>query len=340
MKKIRIGHIGTLHDHSAGKLACVLKFPEIFEVVGIVPEDDARWEHMKDRREYRGIPRMTEEELFAAGVDAVMVEGFEHELPFVARRCVERGIHVHVDKPAGRDLAVFEETLRIAKQKNLTVQMAYMYRYNPAYLDCLRLIEEGKLGEIFQVTAIMNVGHPPEKRAWLSQFDGGMMFYLGCHMVDFVYRLLGTPEAVTTFIKSSGMNGVDAPDNATAILEYKNGASIVQSVASEIGGFSRRQLTVCGSRGTYTIHPLERPMHAYFTDADTAKPFTDTKVEREFPPFDDAANRYDQMMLDFAAMVRGEKQNPYSLEYELGLQKLILACCGRTDVDFKSPNVL
>ena len=45
------------------------------------------------------------------------------------------------------------------------------------------------------------------------------------------------------------------------------------------------------------------------------------------------------MMLDFAAMVRGEKQNPYSYEYELGLQKLILACCGR-DVDLKTPNVL
>lgn len=332
MRKIRIGHVGTLHDHSAGKLACVKKFSDVFEVVGIVPEDDARWEHVKKRPEYQGIPRMTEEELVAAGVDAVMVEGFEHELPHVALRFVKRGIHVHVDKPAGRDLDVFRETLRIAKQKGLAVQMAYMYRYNPAFLDCLRLVEEGRLGEIYQVTAVMNVGHTPEKRAWLSQFDGGMMFFLGCHMVDFVYRFLGMPKVVHPFIKSSGLDGVDAPDNTTAILEYENGASIVQSVASEIGGFSRRQLTVCGSRGSYTIHPLERPTHAYFTDGETAKPFADTKVERAFPPFDDAHGRYDSMMLDFAAMVRGEKENPYSYEYEWNLQKLILACCG-CDVD-------
>lgn len=339
MRKIRIGHIGTLHDHSSGKMKCVLKYPDVFEVVGIVAEDDARWERIKNTLEYRNIPRMTEEELFAAGVDAVMVEGFEHDLPYVARRCVERGVHVHVDKPAGRDLDVFEDTLRIAKGKNLTVQMAYMYRYNPAYLDCLRLIEEGKLGEVYQVTAIMNVGHPAEKRAWLSQFDGGMMFYLGCHMIDFVYRLLGTPDKVTSFIKSSGIDGLDVPDNTTAILEYKNGASIVQSVACEIGGFGRRQLIVCGSRGSYTIQPLERPLHAYFTDGVTAKPFTDTKVKRELPLFNDVNDRYDAMMLDFAAMVRGEKQNPYTYEYELGLQKLILACCGH-DVDFKSPNIL
>jgi hypothetical protein len=34
------------------------------------------------------------------------------------------------------------------------------------------------------------------------------------------------------------------------------------------------------------------------------------------------------MMLSFAAMVRGEKQNPWSLDYELELFKVILACCG------------
>ena len=56
MEKIRIGHVGTLHDHSAGKLACVKKFPDVFEVVGIVPEDDARWEHIKTQPAYRGIP--------------------------------------------------------------------------------------------------------------------------------------------------------------------------------------------------------------------------------------------------------------------------------------------
>ena len=40
MKKLRIGHIGTKHDHSVGKLDCVRKFPDVFEVVGVVEEDE------------------------------------------------------------------------------------------------------------------------------------------------------------------------------------------------------------------------------------------------------------------------------------------------------------
>ena len=42
-------------------------------------------------------------------------------------------------------------------------------------------------------------------------------------------------------------------------------------------------------------------------------------------PFD----RYDNMMKAFAAMVRGEKTNPWSYDYELTLYKHVLAACGK-----------
>jgi hypothetical protein len=34
------------------------------------------------------------------------------------------------------------------------------------------------------------------------------------------------------------------------------------------------------------------------------------------------------MMASFAAMVRGEKENPYAYDYELELYKMVLQCCG------------
>lgn len=40
--------------------------------------------------------------------------------------------------------------------------------------------------------------------------------------------------------------------------------------------------------------------------------------------------RYDDMMTSFAAMVRGEKENPYTYDYELALYRTILKCCGVT----------
>ena len=42
----------------------------------------------------------------------------------------------------------------------------------------------------------------------------------------------------------------------------------------------------------------------------------------------DDFDRYLPMMLDFAEIVRGEKENPYTYDYELELYKAVLKCCG------------
>lgn len=338
MKKIRIGHIGTKHDHSQDKMDCVRKFPDLFEVVGVVEDDPVQLEKIKKNPTYKDYPMLTEEQLFNAGCDCIMVEGFEYDIPYVAQRCIEQGIAVHVDKPAGRDLNVFRDTLKMAKAKNIPLQMAYMYRYNPAVMECMEYIKEGRLGDIHSVTAIMNTGHSPEKREWLGNFDAGNMFFLGCHMVDLIYQLQGIPEKITPYLKQSGLDGVSSFDLGTAIFEYPHGTSIVQSNACEINGYGRRQLVVCGSKGTYEIRPLEKPIGAIYASEDFAEPFEDRHAVREIATVP-TVERYDRMMLDFAAMVRGEKENPYSYEYELQVQKLVLAACGY-DVDYKTYETL
>lgn len=326
-KRIRIGHMGTKHDHSIGKLRCVRKFPEIFEIVGIGDDDPAQRDRLRHEFPYSEYPIMTTEALLEANCDCMLVEGFEYDLPHDARRCVERGIAVHIDKPAGRDLEAFADTLRIAREKQLPVQMGYMYRYNPAVRKCLELVDAGKLGQICSVTAIMNTGHPSEKQQWLQRFDGGIMFFLGCHMVDLVFRLQGMPQRVTPFLCRDAVLGSDSVIQSTAVLEYANGISLVQANACEINGYGRRQLVVCGTKGTFEIRPLEREAVVWYTDAEAAEPFEDRHQEFRFDAIPDSC-RYDEMMLDFVAMVRGEQKNPYSYDYELQLQALILACCG------------
>ena len=48
------------------------------------------------------------------------------------------------------------------------------------------------------------------------------------------------------------------------------------------------------------------------------------KIHDRTPSF----QRYEAMLTAFAEMVRGEKENPYTLDYELELFKTILKCCG------------
>ena len=42
----------------------------------------------------------------------------------------------------------------------------------------------------------------------------------------------------------------------------------------------------------------------------------------------DMQDRYLDMILSFASMVRGEKVNPYTPDYELALYRLVMRACG------------
>ena len=338
MEKIRIGHMGISHDHSRAKLATVQKYPEIFEVVGLYEPNDELYEAEKHFPEYASVPRMTEEELFAQKPDAMLIEGFELDLVKLAQKCVDRGIHVHIDKPAGDDIKAFEKLLRDAKAQDLVVQMAYMYRYNPGVQYALEAVKNGTLGEVYEVDAIMDTGHWLDKRKWLGGFNAGIMFFLGCHMVDFIYMFQGIPDKITPYNRSTGFDGTNVIDHGFATFEYKKGVSIARATATEVNGYGRRQLVICGQNGTIEIKPLETENRQRVCEITIAlkedaqgKTFKNVAHPVEIPEF---RGRYDDLILDFAAFVRKEKKNPFDYNYELQVQKLILAACGY-DIDYK-----
>ena len=164
---------------------------------------------------------------------------------------------------------------------------------------------------------------------WLKTFDGGMMFYLGCHLVDLIFSIQGSPLRVLPFNRPSHIHDTDAKDNCFALFEYENGVSFVKTSQAERGGYGRRQLVITGSKGSIEIKPLEVDIGYPVLRTDYAECFSDKFTvlpERcEGAPY----HRYKDMMCAFAAMVGEGKQNPYTYDYELELFKLLLRACGR-----------
>lgn len=134
MKKIKLGQIGIGHNHAEGKMLATQKFPELFEVIGYA-ETNEEW--VKERGSlpcYKHLQRLGIDEIVEK-LDVILVECDVWNLTKTAKKCVASGKHVHIDKPAGGTLEEFEEMLNIAKERNLTVQLGYMYRYNFAVLE-------------------------------------------------------------------------------------------------------------------------------------------------------------------------------------------------------------
>ena len=324
---IKIGQIGIGHNHGEAKMKAVRKFPELFEVVGYAEEKEEWVEKRGNLAGSQGIPRLSVEEIIAKS-DAVMIETDVWNLTETAQKCIDAGKHIHMDKPASGTLAEYKHLLETAESKNLVVQLAYMYRYNPAVQKCIEMVQKGELGEIYSINAEMSTFHNPEYKNWLTNFKGGIMYILGSHLVDLIVYLMGKPDKVTSFMKHSKLDGIDFPDNNLAVLEYEKALARIFVSSVEVNGFGRRQFVVSGSKGTFNIYPMERPITASYSDLTIAdKTYEDRKI---LLPFEDhtATGRYDEMMKDFYAYIKGTKKNPFTYAHDYAVQEVLAEIVG------------
>ena len=332
MKKIRIAQVGTNSmTHGAPTLDSILKHPDLYEFVGIAEPID-EWKHNLDTPRYKAVPQYTVEELLERDdLDAVAIETNEELSTQYAQPFADRGVAVHLEKPGAPDHRAFVRLAETLREKGLPLHLGYMYRYNPLVRRAFRLIEDGALGEILSVEAQMNCLHTPENRQWMKRFPGGMMFFLGCHLVDLIYRIQGMPREVIPMNMPSGFGGTDSDDFGFAALRYQNGVSFIKTTAVEVNGYTRRQLVINGTKGTVEIKPLEAfaggtmlTASGAYTPAEKAVSWADHSERWTTEPFD----RYDAMMEDFAELVRGEHANRWDYDCEIQVHRLLLRCCG------------
>ncbi len=260
-QRIKLGQIGIGHNHASAKMATFRKLADHFEVVGVV-EPSPEWRKRRgDDPAYRGLTWMTEEQLLnTKGLTAVAVETDVCDLVPTAARCIDAGMHLHLDKPGGESLAPFTKLIEEAGRRGLTVQLGYMYRNNPAVQFCQRAVREGWLGQVFEVHAVMSRYQPLAYRQWLGQFRGGSMYIFGCHLIDLVVSMLGKPDRITPFQRQTHSD-VRVYDNGLAVLEYPKTTATIRAASLEVDGYQRRQFVVCGDEGTIDIRPLETFRH-------------------------------------------------------------------------------
>ena len=328
MKKVKIAQIGTsVNSHGNQIWGSLRKQSDIFEVVGYAFPENEREKFPNQASKFDGYREMTVEEILSdREIEAVAVETEEIYLTKYALMAAKAGKHVHMEKPGGVNLAEFEELIGVLKEKKLAFTTGYMYRFNPVIIDAIEKIKAGKLGKIFSVEAQMSCNHSIAIREWLSNFPGGMLFFLGCHLIDLIYQIQGEPTEVLPLSCSTGIDGIKNDDFGMVVFKYPDGVSFAKTTDVERGGFMRRQLVISGELGTIEIKPLEVLCQGGQYTAYNEWYGSEWHKPREYSQTE-PYNRYDAMMHNFAEVVRG-KANPYSYDYELNLYRLILKSCG------------
>ena len=311
-RRLRIGQIGTEHAHAGGKMEAMRSLTDLWEVVGVTGP-----------KGYDGVKSMSVDELLAVpNLSAVAVETTIEASCAMARRCIDAGKHIHLDKPGALDHAEFKAMRLEAEKRTLTVQMGYILRYNPAFELLFRAVNEGWLGQITEIDAAMGKLADPGTRGKIGALEGGGLFELGCHIIDATLTILGKPASVTPFSTPTSNDGVK--DNQMAVLSYPNATAIIRCNHADPFGGPRRRFNVTGTEGTMEILPLETgKVTLSLTKARGAYKKGTQTFQLEVPK-----GRYDAEFVDLAKVVRREKKLAWDAAHDIAVHETVLRAAG------------
>ena len=199
-------------------------YPEKFELVAIIENDEKRLEYAKTA--YPGVRLFKDykdflPEKIAADIVAVATQDNDHKEHAIAM--MKAGYDLLLEKPIANNkedcLAIYEAS----KQYNRKVVICHVLRYTPFYSTVKRYIDSGKLGEVITIHASESVGyyhqaHSFVRGPWRNKAQSSPMILAKCcHDMDILRYLMGEEcLSVNSYGDLFYFNKEHAPKGATA----------------------------------------------------------------------------------------------------------------------------
>ena len=184
---------------------------------------------------------------------------------------LEAGKHVFLEKPVTLSVAeaidLFE---RGEKNPNARFFPQQNRRFEGVFMDLMKMIESGKLGNVFEVS-ISEKGYQ-RRDDWqtISEFGGGQLFNWGPHIVDQSLRLLGAPVAQQFSHRAHAVAGGDCEDHFSAHFIGTNGRKVNMCISGASALDSGRHYLAHGTRGSYEATATH--VHVKYIDPEQVMP--------------------------------------------------------------------
>lgn len=193
--------------------------------------------------------------LIAAGIDAavVAVPTVHHEE--VALALAAAGVATMVEKPIAHSVEAGERVDAAFEQAGVVGCVGYVERCNPAVIAMRERIQQGLLGEIYQITTSRQGPFPPRIT------DVGVVKDLATHDFDLTPWIAGSEYARLT-AHMQHRSGRDKEDMVVATGLLDNGV-IVNHLVNWLSPRKERQCIATGERGALVADTLTGDLTFY-----------------------------------------------------------------------------
>lgn len=166
--------------------------------------------------------------------------------------------HILVEKPISIDHANASGMVEAARENDVFLMEAFMYRCHPQIQRMVDLIQDGEIGEVrfIQATFGFQSNFNPDSRLFNREMGGGGILDIGCYTASMARKVAGAASNKLFLdpisVKAHGKLGPTGVDHiAAATLKFENEiiAEIVCAVECNIGS----KVIIYGSGGAITI---------------------------------------------------------------------------------------
>jgi predicted dehydrogenase len=263
MSKIRIGMISYEHIHAEFRSRALSEMSQDVEIVAIADENEARGR--KAQRKFGGSYLSDYRELLKrADVDLVFIHSANQKHKEMVLDSIGAGRALFCEKPIATNSADALEMTIAAEKSGLPHTVGFCSRYIPEAERAKQIIDQGLLGRIISVQAVIGlagikeIGCPDYMVDWMEDpflGGGGALIDEGAHAFDLLFWLIGDIEAVACAKQNADKPRLAVEDNAMTLVRFTSGAlgslSTLWSLSIDVG--MRNTLQIFGTEGTLFV---------------------------------------------------------------------------------------
>ena len=257
-EKIRLGIIGIGNMGAAhAKNVAAGKCPDfVLTAVADIKPDRLAWaaaELPASVKRYDSAEALLER----GEVDSCMICVPHYDHPKYAIACMQRGIHVMVEKPAGVYTKQVREMNEEAKlHSDVVFGMMFNQRTNCVYRKVRELVQSGAYGGIRRTNWIITNWYRPQayydsgdwRATWAGE-GGGVLLNQCPHQLDLWQWICGMPVSVEAKLSYGLWHDIEVEDDVTAYVKYANGATgVFVTTTGDAHGTNRLEIQLDRAR--------------------------------------------------------------------------------------------
>lgn len=169
-----------------------------FEIAYIYSRDRQRAEEVA--RAYGAAICSSLDELIGSGIDAVYISSPNNLHYLQARKFLEKGIHVLLEKPMTLSVQDARDLVEISMKKSAVLGIGFHLRFHPALERILELLRDEEIGNPVRMSGMWcgagSSSTSDEKRAWWNRPEmagGGSVMGTGVHVLDTLIKISNGP---------------------------------------------------------------------------------------------------------------------------------------------------